>query len=392
MGCLAFLVIYFIGERLRILKQARCVPLRICVTGTRGKSTVTRILASCLREAGLSVLARTTGSRPVIILPDNEEEEILRRGFPSILEGKRLLKLGAQLQVKALVVELMSIHPESVWAESAQIFNPHILVMTNVRLDHLAQMGSSKEDIARCFAASFPERGTVFILQEEFFPVFGETAEKKKSQLIRVKKDSLDGYFDAEEGSIPFEFEENTRLGLAVMEFLKIDKEAVLRGLKRVTPDLGSVKVWTTQLGSPSRRWHLVNLFAANDPGSAREALSRLAERGLFDGLEKIGLLNLRPDRGDRTLQWLEALKEGVFPEFQRIFIIGGHAAAFRRRGKLPAETELQILGSETPSRIMERITKTASRDAVLVGIGNMGGIGKEFVEYWENTGKSYDI
>ena len=390
-GCLAFLGLYFVWERLRVSQKTRSIPLRICVTGTRGKSSVTRLITSCLRESGLKVIARTTGSRPVIILPDDEEKDIGRRGFPSILEGKKFLKLGVELRAQALVAELMSIRPESSQAESTHIFSPHILVITNVRLDHLAQMGSSRQDIARCFAASFPERGNVFVLEEELFPVFEETAERLNTRLVQVGRDSFEKYFDAKKEYNPFEFEENIRLALAVAEHLKIDREAVSRGLESVTLDFGSLKVWTTQFEEPSRRLHLVSLFAANDPESTRCALSRLPGKP-FDGLERIGILNLRRDRGDRTIQWLQALNQGFFPEFRKIFVVGEQVNAFKRRWQSSADTELYALKLQSPPAIMEKITRTVSEDAVLVGMGNMGGAGKELVEYWENTGRPYDF
>ena len=391
-GCLAFLGLYFVWERLRVSQKTRSIPLRICVTGTRGKSSVTRLIASCLRESGLRVIARTTGSRPVIILPDGEEKEIQRRGFPSILEGKKLLKWSAEIKAQALVAELMSIRPESGHVESAHIFSPHILVITNVRLDHLAQMGPSREDIARCFTASFPEKGTVFVLEEELIPVFEEAAERLNTRLVQVGRDSFEKYFDEKKEYHPFEFEENIRLALAVAEHLDIDKEAVYRGLDRVIPDFGSLKVWTTQLREPSRRWHLVSLFAANDPESTRCALSRFPGGESFDGWEKVGILNLRRDRGDRTIQWLQALNQGLFPEFRKIFVVGEQANAFRRQWRSSADTELYTLKLQSPPAIMEKITRIVSGDVVLVGMGNMGGAGKELVEYWENTGRPYDF
>lgn len=366
--------------------------MRICVTGTRGKSSVTRLIASCLRESGLRVIARTTGSRPVIILPDGEEKEIQRRGLPSILEGKKLLELGAELKAQALVAELMSIRPESGHVESAQIFSPRILVITNVRLDHLAQMGPSRQDIARCFTASFPERGTVFVLEEELFPVFEEAAERLNTRLVQVGRDSFEKYFNAKKECHSFEFEENIRLALAVAGYLKISGEAVSRGLSKVTPDFGSLKVWTVQLREPSRRWHLVSLFAANDPESTRCALSRFPGRKSFDGLEKVGVLSLRRDRGDRTIQWLEALNQGLFPEFRKMFVVGEQTNAFRRKWRSPAAAELYALKLKSPPAIIEKIARTVSGDAVLVGMGNMGGVGKELVEYWENTGRPYDF
>lgn len=385
---------YFVLERFRIIKTVRSIPLRICVTGTRGKSSVARLIAACLREAGFTVLARTTGSKPVIIFPDGEEREILRRGSPSILEGKRLLKFGAELKVDALVSELMSIHPECSFVESVQMYNPHILVITNVRLDHLAQMGSTRQDIARCFASLFPENGIVFVPQEEFYPVFERSAQGMNTRIVRVDGDSYQEYSRSVAERLPKEFEENIRLVMALAEFLKIDKERVLRGLKKVQPDFGSFKMWAMDVGVPSQRWNLVNCFAANDPESTRRVLSRLIKKDFVKGKDIVGLLNLRRDRGDRTIQWLWSFKENSFPEFQKIFLIGEHSSAFKKRLKGLVDLESFVLKSRTPKGILEEISETVKAEAevVLVGMGNMGGAGKKLVEYWEDRGKPYDF
>jgi poly-gamma-glutamate synthase PgsB/CapB len=366
--------------------------LRICVTGTRGKSSITRLIAACLKEAGFIVLARTTGSKPVIIFPDGEEREIHRRGSPSILEGKRLLKLGAELKVDALVSELMSIHPECSFVESVQMHNPHILVVTNVRLDHLAQMGSTRENIARCFASAFPENGTVFVPQEEFYPVFEKSAQGMNTRIVKVDGDSLLDFSGSDAERMPHEFEENIRLVIALAEHLKIDREHVLRGLKKVRPDFGSFKMWSMDVGMPSQRWILVNCFAANDPDSTRRVLFGLLKKDFVEGKNAVGLLNLRRDRGDRTVQWLKSLEKSNFPEFRKIFLIGDHASAFKKRMKRLVEMETSVLKSMPPKRILEEISKTVKTETVLVGMGNMGGAGRELVEYWEDRGEPYDF
>ena len=383
---------FFLWERLSIIKTVRSIPLRICVTGTRGKSSVARLIAACLREAGFTVLARTTGSKPVIIFPDSEEKEIHRRGSPSILEGKRLLKLGAKLEVNALVTELMSIQPECSYVESTQLFNPHILVITNIRLDHIAQMGSSKQEIARCFASLFPEKGTVFVPQEEFSPVFEKAVEVMSARLIQVDRESFQEYSRSEEGILPYEFEENVRLVFALAEFLKMDREIVLQGLKKVRPDFGRLKMWTMDVGAPPQHWNLVSCFAANDPDSTQRVLSRLMKKKPLEEKEKVGLLNLRRDRGDRTIQWLRSLNENSFPEFRKIFLTGEHASAFKKRLKRSSEMESFILKSRAPKRILEEISEIVKAEAVVVGMGNMGGAGKELVEYWQKRGKPYDF
>ncbi len=393
MGLFAVLiVIYFFAERFILNKDVQKIPLRICVTGTRGKSSVTRLLAVSLREAGFVVLARTTGSKPVIIFPDGEEKEIKRRGSPSILEGKKILRKGAEHQAQALVLELMSIHPECGYFESVQMFKPHILVITNVRLDHLAQMGTSKEAIARCFASSIPENGTIFVPQGEFFPVFKDVAERMNSTIIQIPGGSFTEYLQSKNNLPSFELKENIQLSLAVAEFLGIDRKVALQGMIKAQPDFGSLKTWTVDLGSPPRCWHLVSCFAANDPESTQFILSRLLEKKLFIGKEIIGLLNLRGDRGDRTLQWLRTLKDEAFPEIRKFFFIGDHAHVLKRRLKLSGKTELCVSKPRAPQKIMAEIAEKVNAEAVLIGMGNMRGLGKELVGYWEKIGKPYDF
>lgn len=353
---------------------------------------MTRLIASILREAGFKVLAKTTGSKPIIIFPDGREEEIKRRDISSILEQKKLLKLGAELKINALVSELMSIQPESGYVESVQILRPHFLVITNVRLDHLAQMGFSKEAIARCFASSIPEISTVFIPQEEFFPVFQKTAEKLESKVIQVPGDIFEDNLQPKKKSPFFKLKENVHLALAVAEFLGINREVALQGREKVQPDFGSLKVWAAELGLPSRHFNFVSGFAANDPESTRLVLSKLWKNKNFEGKKLIGLLNFRKDRGDRTLQWLKALKENAFPEFSRFYLAGVHAHAFKRKLKFSDKISVTVLKKRTPEKIIEQVLKEEKEEAVLVGMGNMGGIGKRLVYYWEKIGRPYDL
>lgn len=366
--------------------------MRICVTGTRGKSTVTRQIAAYLREAGFVVLARSTGAKPLIIFPDGTEKEVHRRGSPSILEGKKILRLGSELKADSLVAELMSIHPECSSVESNQLFSPHILVITNVRLDHLAQMGSTREEIARGFASAFPENGTVFVLEEEYFPVFEKAAERRNARLVQVKRDFMEEYPGAADKMLPWEFEENIRLVAALAEFLNIEIKSIRRILKRQKSDFGRVKVWSMDVGKPPQNWHLVSCFAVNDPYSTRRVLSRFTRERFWKEKGIVGLLNLRGDRGDRTVQWLKALEETDFPEFRKIFLVGEHASAFQRRLKRSAHLESFVLRSPLAQRIMEEIPRAVKGEAVLVGMGNMGGAGIELVEFWEREGEPCDF
>jgi poly-gamma-glutamate synthase PgsB/CapB len=384
--------LYLLTERLRLVRKLRKIPLRICVTGTRGKSSVTRLIAACLREAGHSVLAKTTGSLPALLLSDGREQIIERQGNPTILEGKKVIKRASDLKVEALVTELMSIRAECLRAESLQMFSPHILVMTNVRLDHLEQMGKTKEDIARCLAQSIPKNAVIFIPEGESFPIFQSAAKKRNSRLILIPKHTekdpllLNGYFPG------FEFEDNIRLTYAVTDFLEIDRDKASKGMVKVLPDFGSLKAWSAELGPEQKQWYFVSCFAANDPESTRDALSRIKKSSLLDNRKVIGLLNLRDDRGARTLQWLKSLKNNDFPEFNKLILSGMHAPVLKRRLKSSCNRGIEVLQEKDPEKILARLTQNEKQDTVLVGLGNMGGLGKSMVNHWEKRGKLYDF
>jgi len=388
--CAGIYILYLVVEYYIITHRARRIPIRIGITGTRGKSSVTRLIASVLKEAGFSVLAKTTGSIPVIILPNGEEQEIKRRGVPSILEDKKILKIGAKLGVQVLVSELMGIHPERVHVESTRILRPHIIVITNVRLDHMSQMGYSRESIASCFAGSIPEKSTVFVLEEEFFPVFKKAAEGMGSRMIVVAKRSFDDFLAAGIKLPGYEFEENMRLAMAVSEFLGINTDTALRGMSAARQDFGGLKIWRFKPGASFRPWYFVSGFAANDPVSSRHIIESVKKIKFFDGKKIIGLLNLRKDRGDRSIQWLRALKEGAFPEFNRLVIIGEHASILRKKLKSEIDAEISTIKSKNPEDIMNRILELENEESILIGLGNIGGAGRLLVNYLEQEGQPY--
>ena len=370
----------------------RRIPLRICVTGTRGKSSVTRLIASSLRESGLCVLAKTTGSKPVAIFPDGREAEIRRRGLPSVLEQKRILRSGAMLGIDALVCEMMGIHPESGYIESIRIIRPQIMVITNVRLDHLAQMGSSKERIGRVFSSWIPEGSTVFIPRDEFYPDSHRLEKERKSKIIRVPQESYDASLSSREKFPFFEWEENISLALAVAEHLKVSRDEALRGMAKSNPDFGSLRMWKADWGSPPRSLDFVSCFAANDPESTESVLSFLREIGVFQGKKIVGLLSLREDRGDRTHQWLRAFKEDAFSQFSQIYLVGLHAHAFIRKLRGAKKESFSILKRQSPEGIMRCILEREKGECLLVGMGNIGGAGEALVNYWGQRGKSYGI
>jgi poly-gamma-glutamate synthase PgsB/CapB len=386
--------LYLLIERLALDARLRRIPVRICVTGTRGKSSVVRLIAGALRESGMNVLAKTTGSRAALIFPDGTEREVRRRGLPSVLEQKRIVRTAARLGARVLVMEMMSIREECLSAESRRLIRPDILVLTNVRLDHLDLMGRSREEIAACLASAFPAQGTVILPEEEFFPIFEQKRRAIGTKLILARKNAY-GNMDPKTALPHEEFEANVRLALEAARVLGVGDETALRGMAKAAPDFGALRIWDAPGTAAGSVMSFVNAFAVNDPGSSREALDRIMDRPSLSGRPFIGLLNLREDRGDRTLQWAEALEMGDFDRLNRIAVIGGQARAFGRRLKKRAgwpEGRLVVLKERTPAAVFRNLFRLAAGPAVVIGLGNIGGLGKGIVEYWERTGTAHGV
>ena len=120
--------------------------------------------------------------------------------------------------------------------------------------------------------------------------------------------------------------------------------------------------------------------------------MSRLRDHRLIEGRIVIGLLNLRGDRGDRTLQWFEALRNGKFPEIQKLVCVGDHRLALARKLKKYVRAELCTWGDFQPEEMLARLSAMVRDKALVIGMGNMGGVGERLVDYWEKAGTRYDL
>lgn len=349
----------------------------IAVTGTRGKSSVVRMLASVLREHGRKVLAKTTGSQAQLVFPDGSIQDIPRRGLVSILEQKKTLNAGAELRVDCVVVEIMSIRPENHTVESQQILKPDIVVVTNVRRDHVEAMGETETEIAGVFHRDFPPGSSVYV-PEEYAPLLASArAGMETIRLIPVKRHV------APESTM--EFEENLDLVAAVSKDLGVGDAAVIQGIQNSRHDIGRLRIWKYKVGDKSV--FLVNAFAANDPDSTMMIYNKVAQALSAPPSSFSGLLNLRHDRADRTVQWIEALKGGASSHFKNIYAIDGHSHVLRK--KVPSVT---VLPHSDPKRLTDTMIETMEDGNVLFGFGNIGGLGRELIRHWQQVGEQYGL
>jgi poly-gamma-glutamate synthase PgsB/CapB len=380
----AIVLAFLIQERTRLHRRRETIPMRITVTGTRGKSSVTRMLAAVLRQSGRRVLAKTTGSEAALILPDGSERKVHRRGRPSILEQKHFIHRAADLEVDVAVAEIMSVHAENHLVETHHLLAPHVVLLTNLRVDHTGAMGDTPAEVARVLALDVPSGARVFVPQAACVPQFRGMVRESGGELIEVS---------AKTAELPFDmFGENHDLVWAAARALGIEAQHIEAGILRSHGDIGALRIWKYRPTATPNTCFLVNAFGANDPESTMIVHDKVMDALGTDPAHCVGLMTLRADRGDRTLQWANAMAEGLLSRFSRLYVHGLHAAAFKRRLKRWDDAaRIEVLRHTGSARVTETaLSGIQDRGGVVFGFGNIGGKGGggDLVTHWELVGE----
>ena len=372
-------------ERITLNRLRSSIPLVICVTGTRGKSSVVRLIASVLRESGRRVLAKTTGSQAQYVMPDGSILDVPRRGGVSILEQKKALRKAASLRVECFVVEVMSVQRENHAVESQKILKPDVVLLTNVRPDHIDAMGETEADVANVLALDLIPGSKVF-LPEECRRLFEKSgAQRCVIRPVPARTDVPDPVVEklnlfGKKVMMP-----NLRIVATAARDMGVTDDVIRRGIENAVQDIGAFRVWRYRMGGKS--FYVVNAFAANDPISTFELFESAREVFASETSSFTGLLALRSDRGDRTIQWMNALREGAAGWFDQLVVVGGHARALARKLK-----NTVAVSEAAPEKIMSSVGMLIPERGVLFGFGNIGGPGALLVDHWRLSGEEYGI
>jgi len=348
------------------------LPIRIHVNGARGKSSVTRLIAAGLREGGLKTIAKTTGSAPRIIDEFGKDLIIHRLRSASIGEQVKLLRSFAKKEPDAVVIECMAVQPQYQWVAEQKMIQSTVSVITNVRPDHLDEMGSTMEDIALSLSNTIPFNGTLVTAEKDVLEPLERVAISRNSDVQLVDSESISKkYMD----KFPFlEHSENVALALQVCKDAGVSEESALSGMLKTNPDPGALVIWN--LAFKGTLHYFVNAFAANDPKSTLQIWNMLEHR-IGDRSTCI-FLNTRSDRRYRTKQLLSLVFNEIQPD---LFIVRGD--------DLPKELhelidnhenmEMKIFSEDTKTHeIFNYFSKIESQ--FIMGIGNIVGWGESFV------------
>ena len=351
------------------------IPVRIHVNGTRGKSSVTRLIAAGLRAGGKRTFAKTTGTAPRVIDAEGIDRIIHRLRSPSIGEQVRLLKYFSAEKPDVVVMECMAVQPQYQWISEHQMVKSDIGVITNARPDHLDEMGPTDVDVVRSLCNSVPIDGTLITAEEKYKNILEEVAEQNGSEFLHSDEGSIT---DSELNKFSYiEHPQNIAIALDVCKKMGIKRDVALKGMHSVKPDLGALIVW--KLKGENGSLQFVNGMAANDPVSTLQIWKFVIDRYPTTSGSAV-FFNSRDDRPLRTNQMLELTFEEIKPEH---FIIRGDkiASKVNRLIHHSPETKVQIFPLDDKIDSVSKSILDLPEDILVFAIGNQVGEGQNILQ-----------
>lgn len=373
----AVLVIATRTEYLRHQRFVDRIPHRIHVNGTRGKSSVTRLIGAGLRAGNVAAITKVTGTFPRLILADGSEVPVHRKAEPSILEQLRIVEFAVQRRARALVIECMALDPLHQRITEQQMVRSTLAVMTNIRLDHTDVMGRTLEEIGTTMANTIPLGGEVLTSEDENADLLSRIANKRGARTTVVPTDVS----QAEMAGFGYiEHRANVALALAVCDHVGVDRRTALRGMWQAAPDAGVLTRATVREGAAATT--LFNAFAANDPDSTLLIWQMLRDEGHLRG-RRFVLLNSRPDRKDRSEQLAHLAATRLDADV--VFAMGQPTEAVVRCLESHGMSKDRIvdLGKAQPDEVYRAILDRTSVESSVVAIGNMGGYGAATIDWF---------
>ena len=364
--CIIFILVVFGVFESRIHKiSLNKIPIRIHVNGTRGKSSVVRLIAAGLRQGGLKTFAKTTGTIPRIINDKGKDLELHRLRSATIGEQIRLIRFFGKKNPDALVIECMAVNPQYQWISEHNIVKSTLSVITNVRRDHVDEMGDTIRDIAYSLSNTIPFNSKIFTSEQLSLKFLKKIALKRNSKIINSSESSIESSYMTK---MPYlEHKENVELALSVCIEAGVKREKALAGMLKTVPDPGALLIWNLK-----NKNKFISAFAANDPDSTFRVwkLIKLKEKN-----KTCFFLNSRNDRRYRTIQLIDLVLNKIKPD---LFIIRAD------------NVDLELSKNNNKIKIKKFPMKSNQNDVInhivelnqftIVGIGNIVGWGDEFV------------
>jgi poly-gamma-glutamate synthase PgsB/CapB len=376
------LIVNWLIEFYRHQRNVNAIPVRIHVNGTRGKSSVTRLLAAGLRAGGLKTIGKTTGTLPRVLLPDGKESSIIRLMGANIIEQKYIFRYAASQKPDAIVIECMAVNPAYQWITERKFVRSTIGVITNARPDHLDLMGSTVQSVTMCLSNTIPSHGVCYTAEEEQYKIMQNVAKHRHCEIHKIRPVDVT---DEEMARFPYiEHKENVQLSLSVCQRAGVNREVALKGMQTSTPDPGALKKYF--VNDNGKQIVFYNVFAANDPSST-EFIYKLVTDKLDHEACKMVVLNSRADRYFRSQQLVDICHNINYDYLLLTGEIPEKVYQYALSQNLPKEKVLAI-GEIPPVELFKKILSLTGKESHIIGIGNIAGknkYGAHIVKYFKD-------
>lgn len=386
------LVTFLISEYISHRIVLRRIPVRVHVNGTRGKTSVTRLIAAGLRAGGKRVYAKTTGTLTAVTDDQGVELPVFRFSQANIIEQIRVLRRISRMNPDAVVIECMALQPRFQSLCELQMIRSTHGVITNARRDHLDVMGPTDKDVALALAGSTPLKARLFTAEKDFIKIFEMSAQDRGSSLRQIQEGEVQAITSDILARFRYqEHAENVALAVSVCEELGVDRDDAIRGMTELEPEPGATQIYKLQYHN--RELVFVNAFAANDPESTRRIWEQVVARfRKEDGYTRIAVVNCRDDRPHRSQDMATAVAQ--WTQADHFIVIGTATILFLRQASkmgIPPN-KLTVEESATPAEVVETILELSGKRAVIVGMANIKGGGGSVARYFGNRALETEI
>lgn len=200
---------------------------RILVTGSRGKSSLVRLLHCALNHCEIPTYARITGVVPRELGPASETN-ILRSAGAHVEEMRWWLNQlpadcsGVVLENSAIAKDLQPL--------AGQWLRPQVAVLANIFPDHQEVWGPTSDCAAMTLVAGIP-KGCPVVLPDQLknHQLLCSLLKRKGCPIIVAETQHC--------GSCDFQ-QYNIQLALAALQFVGCEGSLALEGLEQLKPDL----------------------------------------------------------------------------------------------------------------------------------------------------------
>lgn len=296
------LIVWAVWSR-RNIARLRTIPLRVMVTGSRGKSSTVRLIHAALSAGGIPTIAKMTGTASRELDTDGREYPTVRLGQVSILEMLEVVHRAERRDSpapQAIVLECMAVSPDLIEVCAKDVVRPQVTVITNALWDHLEEQGTALTDIAISLSRSI--HGTEVVVtsehRQDIRAIIAFEARTRKVPVQAVSGSRLPPEASDLAQSV---HPDNIAMALAVAAYAGVDPHTALEGMRTATSEpLPTVPVTTDIDGV---EWWYRDIGSVNDTDSLTPALVEARAQMPADAVT-LAILTTRWDRPLRAIQF----------------------------------------------------------------------------------------